>query len=118
MKKTLLLCLAALALSASAGAQVFNHLALGIGAGTDGLSFELAAPLGRHVDLRAGYGTALGLIGYTASGISVPEHPGNPSGASVATRRASEMAPGTLPAARASVITSAASRNVRASRPQ
>ena len=85
MKKTLLLCLAALALSASAGAQVFNHLALGIGAGTDGISFELAAPLGHHVDLRAGYGTALGLIGYTAGGISVPEHPGNPSGASVAT---------------------------------
>ena len=44
--------------------------------------------------------------------------PSSRSGASVATRRASEMAPGTLPAARASVITSAASRNVRASRPQ
>lgn len=83
MKKTLLLCLAALALSANAGAQVFNHLALGIGAGTDGLSFELAAPLGNHVDVRAGYGTALGLIGYTVNNISVPEHPGNASGATV-----------------------------------
>ena len=43
MKKLFLLCLAALALPLGAGAQVFNHVALGVGAGTDGLSFELAA---------------------------------------------------------------------------
>lgn len=76
MKKSLILSLlAVLALSANAGAQVFNHLALGVGGGTDGLSFELAAPLGSHVQLRAGYGTALGLIGYTVRDVSIPEHP-------------------------------------------
>lgn len=80
MKKSLLLSLlAVLALSANAGAQVFNHLSLGLGGGTDGLSFELAAPLGSHVQLRVGYGTALGLIGYTVQDVSIPEHPANVS---------------------------------------
>lgn len=85
MKRLFILCLAALALPIGAGAQVFNHVALGVGAGTDGLSFELAAPLGRHVDVRAGYGTAIGLLSYTVKDISLPEHPGNPSSSSVAT---------------------------------
>ena len=84
MKKTFLLSLTAmLVLSLSAEAQVFNHLALGAGGGTDGLSFELAAPLGSHVQLRAGYGTAIGLIGYTVRDISIPEHPASASGADV-----------------------------------
>ena len=82
MKKLIALSLAVLALNLSATAQVFNHLALGLGAGTDGLSVELASPLGSHVDVRAGYGTALGLVGYTVKGISIPEHPGNALGAS------------------------------------
>ena len=76
MKKAVLLSLAALLLSASAGAQVFNHLSVGAGVGTDGLSLEVAAPLGKYVDVRAGYGTAVGLIGYTVKDLSVPEHPG------------------------------------------
>ena len=76
MKKAVLLTLAALLLSASAGAQVFNHLSVGAGVGTDGISLEVAAPLGKHVDVRAGYGTAVGLIGYTVKDLSIPEHPG------------------------------------------
>ena len=78
MKKAVLLSLAALLLSANAGAQVFNHLSVGAGVGTDGLSLEVAAPLGKYVDVRAGYGTAVGLIGYTVKDLSVPEHPGAP----------------------------------------
>ncbi len=82
MKKFLSLCIAAaFALSFNAGAQVFNHLALGIGAGTDGLDLELAAPLGSHVDVRAGYGMGFGLIGVRTGGITLPEHPGNPASA-------------------------------------
>lgn len=81
MKKSVFLSLlAGVLLSANAGAQVFNHLSLGVGGGTDGLSFELAAPLGGHVQVRAGYGTALGLIGYTVQGVSVPENPVGASG--------------------------------------
>ena len=84
MKKLLFLSFAAaLSFCPVAGAQVFNHLALGAGIGTDGLAFEVAAPLGRHVQVRAGYGTALGLIGYTVKDISVPEHPGNSASANV-----------------------------------
>ena len=78
MKKILAFSLA-LALSVTAGAQVFNHLALGLGVGTDGVGLELAAPLGSHVELRAGYGMALGLVGYTVKGVSVPQNPGNAS---------------------------------------
>lgn len=79
MKKTIILSLAALILSVNAGAQVFDHLSIGLGAGTDGLGIELAAPLGNHVDIRAGYGAAVGLVGYTLHGIRLPEHPANPN---------------------------------------
>ncbi len=75
--KRMILLLTGVALALSANAQVFNHLSLGIGAGLDGTSFELGVPLGGHVQLRAGYGTAFGL-GYTLSGndgIRLPEHP-------------------------------------------
>lgn len=58
------------------GAQVFNHLVIGAGVGSDGISLELASPIGSHVELHAGYGTAVGVLGFTMSGISVPEHPG------------------------------------------
>ena len=54
---------------------MFNHLSLGIGGGTDGLGLQLAAPLGSHVDLIAGYGLGLGLIQVQAGQISVPEKP-------------------------------------------
>ncbi|MCR4824989.1 MAG: hypothetical protein K5849_06515 [Bacteroidales bacterium] len=75
MKKFFILSLSAVfALSLNAGAQAFNHLALGVGGGTDGLSFELAAPLGDHVQLRAGYGTALGLFSNTQK-VTIPAHP-------------------------------------------
>ena len=75
--KKLILLLTGVALALSANAQVFNHLSLGVGTGLDGTSFELGVPLGGHVQIRAGYGTAFGL-GYTFSGnngISIPEHP-------------------------------------------
>ena len=79
MKKSFLLSLAAaLALAPAAGAQVFDHLSIGVGPGTDGLGFELAAPLGRHVQLRAGYGAAAGIARIGVGDISVPEHPGDP----------------------------------------
>ena len=75
--KRMILLLTGVALALSANAQVFNHLSLGIGTGLDGTSFELGVPLGGHVQLRAGYGTAFGLR-YTLSGnngIRLPEHP-------------------------------------------
>ena len=61
-----------------------QYLSLGIGAGTDGLSAELAAPLGGHLQLRTGYGFATGLLSVNISQVKVPEHPGNPSGSTVA----------------------------------
>ena len=75
--KRILVLLLGVTLALSANAQVFNHLSVGAGMGLDGSSFELAVPLGGHVQLRAGYGTAFGL-GYTltgSNGISIPEHP-------------------------------------------
>ena len=84
MKKFISLCVAAaLILPVHAGAQVFNHLSLGIGGGTDGLGLQLAAPLGSHVDLIAGYGLGLGLIQVQAGQISVPDHPGSATSSNV-----------------------------------
>jgi len=83
MKKAILLCLAACLLSANAGAQVFDHLSAGVALGTDGISIELAAPLGNHVDIRAGYGTAIGLAAVKTSGLTLPEHPGDRNSATV-----------------------------------
>ena len=80
-KRLLLFLLLALACVLPARAQ---KLALGAGAGTDGISVELAAALGGHVQLRTGYGFSTGLLGVNVPNISVPEHPGNPSGATVA----------------------------------
>lgn len=78
MNKFLSLCVAAaFAFSVNAGAQVFDHLSLGVGLGTDGVSVELAAPLGDHVDLRAGYGMGFGLIGYTVKDFTIPDLSGN-----------------------------------------
>lgn len=75
MRKLFLLSIIA-CFAMSARAQVFNHLSIGAGIGTDGISLELAAPIGNHVDIRAGYGLATGLVGYTVTGLSIPEHPG------------------------------------------
>lgn len=62
-----------------ADAQSFRHLSLGFGGGTDGFSTTLATPMGRHIELLAGYGTSVDVLGYTAK-VSVPEHPGNTDG--------------------------------------
>ena len=77
MKKPLFLVLLVAAVSLNAGAQVFDHLSLGAGTGLDGTSFELASPLGNHVQVRLGFGTAFGL-GYTLkgdNGMYLPVHP-------------------------------------------
>lgn len=77
MKRIFLLPLMALLCSLNAEAQVFDHLSAGVGTGTDGTSIELAAPIGSCVQLRLGYGTALGL-GYTLKGdkgVWVKVHP-------------------------------------------
>ena len=77
MKRSFLAFLLCAALSLPAGAQVADHLSLGVGSGLDGTSFEVATRLGDHVQVRLGYGTAFG-VGYTLKGndgISVPQHP-------------------------------------------
>lgn len=60
MKKLFVILFAAAALAApGAMAQdnmVFNHMALGPTLGVDGLGLDIAMPLGRTVQLRAGYG--------------------------------------------------------------
>lgn len=60
--KKILAIMAALAIGASALAQVpaqdkqiFNHMAAGVTLGLDGIGLELAAPLTPYVQLRAGY---------------------------------------------------------------
>ena len=56
---------------------IFNHLAIGAGIGTDGISAEVAAPVGSHVQIRAGYGFASFDKGFKVAMVSVPEHPGS-----------------------------------------
>ena len=77
MKNKLFILLATLfVLAAPASAQ---HLALGAGVGTDGISVELAAPLGKYVQVRAGYGFTTGLVGVNLKGVTFPVHPGLPN---------------------------------------
>ena len=74
MKKFTILCVAAaLLFPAHAGAQVFNHLSAGIGFGTDALNIQIAAPLGSHVDVIAGYGIGLGVINFTVKDFTLPD---------------------------------------------
>ena len=74
MKKFITLCVAAaLLFPAHAGAQVFNHLSAGIGFGTDALNIQIAAPLGSHVDVIAGYGIGLGVINFTVKDFTLPD---------------------------------------------
>lgn len=83
MKKALFVCLTALALSLHAQAQVFNHLAVGVGMGTDGIGLEVALPLGSFADIRAGYSINPGFIGIRLFDVPVPEHPGYTAGGNV-----------------------------------
>lgn len=69
MKKLFFLFVAAgLIVSQAANSQdknVLNHVALGVGVGTDGLGVNIALPLGNHLQVRGGYSTmqpVLGLI--------------------------------------------------------
>ncbi len=57
MKKAIVIIIAALALSAprALAQDMFNHLAVGISVGIDGLGLEAATPLGDHFQLRGGY---------------------------------------------------------------
>ena len=81
--KRILFFFLALALSLTAAAQHDDHVSVGAGLGTDGFNIEIATRLGNHLDIRTGYNRAFGLVGYTVKGVSVPEHPGNPTGAGV-----------------------------------
>jgi hypothetical protein len=83
MKKALLICLTTFVLSFHAGAQVFNHLSLGVGMGVDGIGMEVALPIGSFVDVRAGYSINPGLIGVRLLEVPVPEHPGYTAGGNV-----------------------------------
>lgn len=51
---------------AAASAQYFNHLSVGFGAGTDGLTLQVAAPVGDYVQLRA-LGSYWPPAGFTAN---------------------------------------------------
>lgn len=53
-KRSLILAAAAIALTASAGQPVFNHLGAGVGVGTTGISIEVATPITEWVQMRAG----------------------------------------------------------------
>lgn len=61
--KCVLMALAALAFSAAAMAQeeedtyMFNHLSVGVNVGTPGYGFDVAVPVGKHFQLRAGFST-------------------------------------------------------------
>lgn len=62
MKKLLMLCTFAVFGLSQASAQldsddygIFNHVSLGVSAGTDGIGFQLAAPITYHFAVRAGY---------------------------------------------------------------
>ncbi|MBR1594137.1 MAG: hypothetical protein IJ659_09570 [Alloprevotella sp.] len=61
MKRISLIVLgAALLFSTSLRAQeadnnLFNHLGVGVAVGTDGIGFDVAAPIGNYVQVRAGY---------------------------------------------------------------
>ena len=77
MKKILLLsvlfCLAVSATAQEPGC--FNHLAIGVKAGTAGVGAELAAPIGPFFQVRAGYAMVPPIS--INREVSVPEHPGN-----------------------------------------
>lgn len=51
---TIFVAAALLSASFQASAQFFDHLSLGVGAGLDGVSLDLAVPVGNYVQLRAG----------------------------------------------------------------
>jgi len=62
MKKLLMLCTFAVFGLSQASAQLdsddyglLNHVSVGVSAGTDGIGFQVAAPLSPHFSLRAGY---------------------------------------------------------------
>ena len=86
MKKIILLsvlcCLAFSAMAQEVG--YFNHLAIGVKAGTSGVGAELAAPVGPYFQVRAGY-ALMPPLSYTRT-VKVPEHPaehGAEKGASI-----------------------------------
>ena len=75
MKKFITFFTMCLLMAQAASAQYFNHLAVGIGAGTDGFTAELAAPVGDHFQVRAGYGFASFDAGIQVGETSVPAEP-------------------------------------------
>lgn len=76
MKKIILMSVLCL-LAGSVMAQddgYFNHMAVGIKAGTAGVGIELAAPVGPYFQLRAGYAMTPPIA--ISKTVNVPEHPG------------------------------------------
>ena len=70
MKKVLLsvfVALAAVLLPQRANAQYFDHMSLGVGLGTDGVSLHAGFPIGDYVGLRVG-GNWIPCIGFNGTG--------------------------------------------------
>ena len=61
MKKLIVILLAVAALSVSPAhaqdSQLFNHVAVGVSLGLDGIGADVAMPIGKYVQFRAGYNT-------------------------------------------------------------
>ena len=85
--KRFLISFFVMALAATAMAQpsggdsallgIFNHVGIGVGAGTDGITAEVAAPIGGYVQIRAGYGFAKFDTQFRLARIAVPTEPGD-----------------------------------------
>ncbi|MCR4603459.1 MAG: hypothetical protein K5683_08025 [Prevotella sp.] len=81
MKRKLLICVIALCNFHLLQAQetefgIFNHLAVGVEIGTDGIGFDLSAPVTDYVQLRAGYNFLSGVnyktdVDYRAKGSKI-----------------------------------------------
>lgn len=65
---------------ATMDAQVFNHLSVGVGAGTDGLTAELAMPVGPFIQIRAGYSNLNFTKGIRVATTTAPVTPGDETG--------------------------------------
>ncbi len=89
MKKLFAITLLALTVSTGARAEkvveefgIFNHVSLGVSAGTTGLGFEVAAPITDFVQMRAGYHFMPGFAKYNTD-IDYEKNDGTESSADV-----------------------------------
>lgn len=79
--KSLLVVLLALVVSLGAKAQedknLFNHLSVGVNAGTPGIGLDVAMPIGNYVQVRAGFATFPTIKVKTDFDIDLPEEARN-----------------------------------------